>query len=65
LFELRQPTSQQAESALERAKKILSKDNPNTDEIRQVSDQLRKTLPPEDSFWPRWLYFAQQKGVKL
>jgi len=65
LFELRQPTSQETENALERAKRILGEEKPNLDEIKEISDQLEKTLPPEDSFWPRWLYFAQQKGVKV
>jgi hypothetical protein len=65
LFELRQPTSQPAENALERAKAILANENPNPETIREISRQLGETLPAEDEFWPRWLYFAQEKGVKL
>jgi predicted ATPase len=65
LFELRQPTSQETEDALERAKKLLAQDQPDANAIRQVSALLEKTLPPEDSFWPRWLHFAKQKGVTI
>jgi hypothetical protein len=65
IFELKQPTSQEAENALERAKKILGQEKPSANEIKEVSDQLGKTLPPEDSFWLRWLHFAKQKGVPV
>lgn len=65
LFELRQPTSQPAENALERAKTILAEEKPDSEEIKEISKELGQTLPAEDEFWPRWLYFAQQKGVKL
>lgn len=65
IFELRQPTSQPAENALERAKATLAQDNPSPDVVREISKQLSETLPADDEFWPRWLYFAQQKGVKL
>jgi hypothetical protein len=65
IFELRQPTSQPAENALERAKATLAEDKPSPDIIREISKQLAETLPADDEFWPRWLYFAQRKGVKL
>jgi|SRR5579864_1312734 len=65
LFELRQPTSQPAENALERAKATLAEESPNPEAIREIHRQLTETLPADDEFWPRWLYFAQQKGVKL
>ena len=65
LFELRQATSQETENALERAKRLISQDTPDPAEIREVSVLLSQSLPAEDLFWPRWLHFAQQKGVKL
>ncbi|MGH9499301.1 MAG: AAA family ATPase [Terriglobales bacterium] len=65
LFELKQPTSQETENALERAKRIIAQENPDPEEIRAVSEQLNRTLPPEDSFWPRWFHFAKQKGVTI
>ncbi|HEV2498434.1 MAG TPA: AAA family ATPase [Terriglobia bacterium] len=65
LFELRQPTSQPTEHALERAKAVLSEENPNPANIQEIHTQLSETLPADDEFWPRWLYFVQQKGIKL
>jgi len=65
LFELRQPTSQPAENALERAKAMLGEEKPDPQDIKEITKHLSRTLPAEDEFWPRWLYFAQQKGVKL
>lgn len=65
LFELRQPTSQPAENALERAKATLAEEEPTPEAIKEVQKQLTETLPADDEFWPRWLYFAKQKGVKF
>lgn len=65
LFELKEATSQPAEHALERAKAILSEENPKPDAVKEIHTQLSEALPAEDEFWPRWLYFVQQKGIKL
>jgi hypothetical protein len=65
LFELREATSQAAENALARAKAILAESNPSQGVIKEISKQLSSTLPADDEFWPRWLYFAKQKGVIL
>jgi hypothetical protein len=65
LFELKQATSQPTESALEQAKAILADDNPSPEAIKEIHKQLSDTLPADDEFWPRWLYFAKQKGVQV
>jgi predicted ATPase len=65
IFELKEATSQPAESALARAKAVLAEENPSPKVIAEVSKQLGETLPADDEFWPRWLYFAKQKGVTL
>jgi hypothetical protein len=65
LFELKEATSQPAETALARAKAVLAEENPSPGIIQEITKQLSKNLPPEDEFWPRWLYFAKQKGVEL
>jgi len=65
IFELKEPTSQPAENALARAKTTLSEERPNPGTIREIHKQLSETLPADDEFWPRWLYFAKQKGVEL
>jgi predicted ATPase len=65
IFELKQATSQLAENALERAKQTLAEENPSPGAIKEIHEQLSQALPADDEFWPRWLYFAQQKGVRL
>jgi len=65
LFELKEATSQPAEHALARAKTVMADDNPSSGVIQEITKQLSGTLPADDEFWPRWLYFAKQKGVTL
>ena len=65
LFELKQATSQPAENALAAGEEVLAEENPSPGTIKEIHRQLAETLPADDEFWPRWLYFAQQKGVKL
>lgn len=65
LFELKQARSREGESALEQAKQLLAESTSNADRIRAVHHELAKVLPPEDPFWPRWLHFAEMKGVQF
>lgn len=65
LFELLQPRSREGEQAVEQAKVLLSKDRPSAEAIKGVSELLKKSLAENDEFWPRWLYFTEQKGVKI
>jgi hypothetical protein len=66
LFELRQARSQEAEKAIEDARKIMESPGPQKEEIRMASHALvRSALPPNDEFWARWTYFAEKNGVEL
>jgi hypothetical protein len=65
IFELPQARSREGEAALEQAKSLLSATRPDVESIRSVSAALLRTLPQDDPFWPRWVYFAESKGVKL
>ena len=65
LFELVQPRSREGEQAIEQAKRLLAQKHPSADAIREVSGALKKTLAQDDDFWPRWLYFTEQKGVNI
>jgi hypothetical protein len=66
-FELAQPRSEEAEKAIEDAKKLqMREENITKEEIIEVSRRLEKYLPAfGDGFWPRWTYFAEQHGVEL
>lgn len=65
IFELKQARSREGESALEQAKQLLAESASDSIRISTVHKQLKSVLPPEDPFWPRWLHFAEMKGVGL
>ncbi len=65
VFELKQARSREGEDALEQAKRLLADSSSDGALIQDVHSQLVKVLPAEDPFWPRWLHFAEAKGVAL
>jgi hypothetical protein len=65
IFELRQARSLEAEQAVEDARALQLRGEATRGEVKILSDRLLKVLPADDEFWPRWLYFARQHGVKL
>lgn len=65
LFELVQPRSHEGEQAIEQARRLLALEKPSPDAIREVTEALKRSLASDDEFWPRWLYFAEQKGVEI
>ncbi|MBW8040363.1 MAG: ATP-binding protein [Planctomycetes bacterium] len=65
VFELSEARSIEAENAIEDALRLQKKPKPSTKEVRSVSDQLMQYLAAEDSFWPRWICFAEKYGVEL
>ena len=65
LFELKQARSREGENALEQAKRLLAESSSDVGRIRDIHGQLTQVLPAEDPFWPRWLHFAETKGVAL
>jgi hypothetical protein len=65
VFGLGQARSVEAEQAIQAAKALQEEDNPTLEDVRKVSDDLRKYLAEDDEFWPRWLFFAEQHGVFL
>ncbi len=65
IFDLREARSREAEDAIMAAIRLQKQAEPSVETIRQVSARLAEHLPPEDSFWPRWVFFAERYGVKL
>jgi hypothetical protein len=55
----------EAEKAIEAAKALQLSDNPNSEDVERVSNDLARYLSEDDEFWPRWVYFAEQHGVNL
>lgn len=65
IFGLAQARSPQAEDAIMSAIRLQKQTHPSNEAIKQVSDRLSEHLPPEDSFWPRWVFFAKKYGIEL
>ena len=65
VFKLGQARSIEGERAIQAAKELQEQDDPSFENVRKVSDELRKFLAEDDEFWPRWLFFAEQHGVSL
>jgi hypothetical protein len=63
VFGLSQPRSLPAEQAINDAKRLQLSDNPLPEEVREVNTRLLKYLAPDDEFWPRWRFFAENLGV--
>ena len=64
-FQLLHARSKEAEEAIEDAKRLQLEDNPDKEKIESVNERLKQFLAENDRFWPRWVYFAEQKGVKV
>ena len=65
IFDLGQARSIDAENAITKAKRLQLEDEPNNSEVIAVHEELLASLAQNDSFWPRWLYFAEQHGVTI
>lgn len=64
VFGLGQARSLPAEAAIAEAKRLQEVDSDNHDDVARVHHELTKTLAQDDDFWPRWLFWAEQRGVR-
>ena len=53
------------EIVLKKAEEVLDKEKPSQEEIKRLSQDLQKSLPPHDPFWVRWLYFVKFHGAEI
>lgn len=65
IFNLGQARSIVAEQTIEKAKALQLEEEPDDQEVQKVHIDLTKCLSQTDTFWPRWIYFAEQHGVKV
>jgi len=65
LFGLTHARSREAEKAIEDAKTLQLSEEPTAADVTEVSKRLSLHLASDDKFWPRWLYFAEEHGVRL
>jgi predicted ATPase len=64
-FNLKQPRNFSAENWIEKAQEIQLEENPNKDEIIEISKKLSETLAEIDPFWVRWVFFAERYNIEL
>ena len=64
VFGLDLPLSKPAEDAVKRAKAIQLQETPAPEEVAAIDAELKQTLSENDPFWPRWRFFAKEKGAK-
>ena len=65
IFNMGQARSREAEEVINIAKNLQLDDDPSNDDVRQVHERLVAILSQTDPFWPRWIYFAEQHGVRV
>ena len=65
IFEIPRPGSREREAAIQAAIELQQQEEPTVAAVQEMTDRLRSHLPPEDSFWVRWIFFAQSYGVSL
>jgi len=64
-FGLDDPRSIVSAAAIREAEVLQEQEKPNSEKVRAAHEKLVKLLPATDRFWPRWLLFAKNHGVKI
>lgn len=65
VFGLLHARSREAEEAIEAAKKAQLASIKDKSEVENISNRLKHALAGDDPFWPRWIFFAEERGVSL
>jgi hypothetical protein len=65
VFALREARSREGEKAIESAKRLMGNSDATAADIKNQHRALVQSVPDTDEFWPRWVYFASRKGIKL
>lgn len=60
-FDLKEPTSVEAERAVTRALALFVDQSPTPDAVSEVDGLLRKSLGEQDPFWLRWAEFRSSR----
>jgi hypothetical protein len=64
VFALPSTRSVEGAKAISDARKLqlMDEDEVKPEDVKAVHERLVKALAPDDTFWPKWTYFAEQKG---
>lgn len=63
MFDLTFPRSIPAEGAIREALHLQASAVVSPIDVARVNGQLERYLAPDDDFWPRWRFFAEENGV--
>ena len=63
IFEIPRPGSREREAAIQAAVELQQQEEPTATAVQEMTVRLRTYLAPEDSFWVRWIFFAQSYGL--
>ena len=63
IFEIPRPGSMEREAAIQAAVQLQQQEEPTVAAVQEMTHRLRRYLPSEDSFWVRWIFFAQSYGI--
>lgn len=61
-FDLKSGRSVEYEELINRAEKLMEKDQPSLNEMKSMNESLVAALSPKDEFLFRWRYICKQKG---
>ena len=64
VFGLEQARAVPAEEAIVDAKHLQEIDSTDVAKIAEVHKRLQGSLAQDDEFWPRWLFWAEERGVR-
>ena len=64
-FGLKFPGNEKRSDVIQRAISLQQSDVTTKQQVEAISNQLKELLPAEDSFWIRWILYAEQFGVKI
>jgi hypothetical protein len=65
VFGLKYPGSDKRSLAIEKAVKLQESEGVTKNQVEEATNELKDALSSEDTFWIRWVLFAEQHGVEV
>ena len=65
VFGIKHPGSDDRSKAIEEAVELQESEDITKEKVETINKKLKEVLPPEDTFWVRWIFFAEKHGVQV
>ena len=65
VFGLGEARSLEGEKAIQKALNAIDRADMSPNVLQELHEDLRAVLKDTDPFWPKWLYYAEKRGVPL